>query len=104
MPGLSALKFLFLPSLNFRFLSPFQIKYTGSSMNPARTLGPAVLMGIWEEHWVSIISGGRGGGNVGESSCSGTPFKRIQDTPKMGPRWETFGMGIIILFKIGLIH
>ncbi|XP_063234751.1 aquaporin AQPAe.a-like [Bacillus rossius redtenbacheri] len=28
------------------------IDFTGSSMNPARSLGSAVLSGVWENHWV----------------------------------------------------
>ena len=40
-----------LRSHRFRAKSALYVK-TGSSMNPARTLGPSVIFSSWDNHWV----------------------------------------------------
>lgn len=47
MPGLPA------PTLASPDPPLLQGPFSGGSMNPARSLGPAIVTGIWDNHWVS---------------------------------------------------
>ena len=39
------------------FLLCLQFDYTGCGMNPARSLGPAVITNQWKDHWVIFLQG-----------------------------------------------
>ncbi|XP_071092307.1 aquaporin-5-like [Haliotis cracherodii] len=47
-PGSKALSIGFVVTMDI----PWAAQYTGASMNSARSLGPALVMGIWDHHWV----------------------------------------------------
>lgn len=60
-----------LPGLPYTSLHPEptiapQIYFTGCSMNPARSFGPALIVGKFTLHWVRPFAGSHGEGRGGE--------------------------------------
>ncbi|MEE6464001.1 hypothetical protein FKM82_006131 [Ascaphus truei] len=49
----------------------FAINYTGASMNPARSLGPAIIMWKWENHWIYWV------GPIIGAVCASTTYNYI---------------------------
>ncbi len=46
----------FIPSWKWILYGFFQVPLTGSAMNPARALGPAIVSGSYDNQWVSIFN------------------------------------------------
>jgi len=56
----------------------FAVPLTGSSMNPARTLGPAVITGNWKNlwvYWAAPLSGGAAAGLLYQGTFKAKPLK-----------------------------
>lgn len=54
----------------------FAVPLTGSGMNPARSFGPAAMVGDWNNHWVYWIAPLVGG------ACAGAVYRIIFRAPK----------------------
>jgi glycerol uptake facilitator-like aquaporin len=60
---------------------------TGASMNPARSLGPALAGGVWTLHWIYWLAPGAGA--VG--GALGYEFLRPGEAPRVIPRGVALG-------------
>jgi len=69
------------------------IRFTGSSMNPARTFGPAVIMNIWKEHWVYWIGPCTGGALAGLLYQNAFRAGKIEPQESRGHNYEECAKG-----------
>lgn len=60
----------------------FAIPFTGSSMNPARTFGPAVILGEWSHHWVYWLGPLLGG------TCAALLYQMVLRAPPKDEEYD----------------
>ncbi|XP_055715588.1 aquaporin AQPAe.a [Phlebotomus papatasi] len=63
------------------------IRFTGASMNPARTFGSAVISGIWDNHWIYWVGPILGG--VGASLLYVQAFVAPEPEVDLAERYRT---------------
>lgn len=58
-------------------------RYTGASMNPARTIGPAIIFGFWKNHWVYWVGPMIGGTLAGLLYRNVFDLRVVESQPKL---------------------
>jgi len=68
--------------LTYGAMALFAIPYTGGSMNPARSFGPALVSGVWAHHWIywfgPLLGGVTGGATYDLIFSTKASFKRLR--------------------------
>ncbi|ESN93758.1 hypothetical protein HELRODRAFT_193953 [Helobdella robusta] len=83
----------FLIGVTFAAASLFAIPFSGASMNPSRSFGPALIGGVWSKHWVywfgPILGGVFGGALYDLFFSQKASFERLKSCFLVFHRKET---------------